>query len=411
MTVGDSTRTQFDVGGVLLDQPFKIRRLGHMGLNLENMEQALPFYTDLLGFRISDTIDFSTRASSPAEIEGLGDPLGYFMRYGSDHHSFVLFNKRIREALDKKRTFRSGITLNQVTWQVGSMNEVQNAIRWFNETNVTVQRVGRDMPGSNWHAYLYDPDGHTNELYYGIEQIGWSGYSKPPALYERGFHEAPSLPQISEYQEIQDAMRRGVDMNSGNRYVPSVPATYDVDGILLARPFKIVRLGPIGLFVDDVATAEEFYIRTLGFIRAQEVIWNGHRVSFLRANTEHHALTLYPTAMRQTLGFSEHTTLASIGFQLANYRQLRDAVRFLKKAGVRSVELPAELRPGIDYAIHFLDPDGHVIQLYYYMEQLGWDGQLRPASVARSESDEEWPATVSARSDTYMGEPYLGPWE
>lgn len=411
MTVADSTRTQFDVGGVLLDQPFKIRRLGHMGLNLENMEQALPFYTDLLGFRISDTIDFSTRASSPAEIEGLGDPLGYFMRYGSDHHSFVLFNKRVREALDKKRTFRPGITLNQVTWQVGSMNEVQNAIRWFNETNVTVQRVGRDMPGSNWHAYLYDPDGHTNELYYGIEQIGWSGHSKPPALYERGFHEAPSLPQISEYQEIQDAMERGVDMLSGNRYVPSVPATYDVDGILLARPFKIVRLGPIGLFVDDVATAEDFYTRTLGFIRTREVTWNGHRVSFLRANTEHHSLTLYPTALREALGFSQHTTLASIGFQLANYRQLRDAVRFLKKAGISTVDLPADLRPGIDYAIHFLDPDGHVIQLYYYMEQVGWDGRPRPSSVARNEPADEWPATLPAQSDTYMGEPYLGPWE
>jgi catechol 2,3-dioxygenase-like lactoylglutathione lyase family enzyme len=411
MTVADSTRTQFDVGGVLLDQPFKIRRLGHMGLNLENMEQALPFYTDLLGFRVSDTIDFSTRASDPSEIEGLGDPKGYFMRYGSDHHSFVLFNKRVREALDKKRTFRPGITLNQVTWQVGSMNEVQDAIRWFNETNVTVQRVGRDMPGSNWHAYLYDPDGHTNELYYGIEQIGWSGHSKPPALYERGFHEAPSLPQISEYQEIQDAMERGVDMLSGNRYVPSVPATYDVDGILLARPFKIVRLGPIGLFVDDVATAEDFYTRTLGFIRTREVTWNGHRVSFLRANTEHHSLTLYPTALREALGFSQHTTLASIGFQLANYRQLRDAVRFLKKAGISTVELPADLRPGIDYAIHFLDPDGHVIQLYYYMEQVGWDGRPRPSSVARNEPADEWPATLPAQSDTYMGEPYLGPWE
>ena len=35
------------------------------------------------------------------------------------------------------------------------------------------------MPGSNWHAYLYDPDGQSNELYYGIEQIGWNGHSKP----------------------------------------------------------------------------------------------------------------------------------------------------------------------------------------------------------------------------------------
>ena len=49
---------------------------------------------------------------------------------------------------------------------------------------------GRDMPGSNWHTYLLDPDGHSNELYYGIEQIGWDGYSKPQSMYDRGFNDA-----------------------------------------------------------------------------------------------------------------------------------------------------------------------------------------------------------------------------
>jgi catechol 2,3-dioxygenase-like lactoylglutathione lyase family enzyme len=403
--------TRFDVGGVLLGQPFKIRRLGHVGLNLEHMEDALKFYGDFLGFRVSDTIDFSERASDAGEIEGLGDPKGYFMRYGSDHHSFVLFNKRIREALDRKRTFRQGVTVNQITWQVGSMSEVANAIRWFNDTGVTIQRVGRDMPGSNWHAYLYDPDGHTNELYYGIEQIGWSGYSKPAALYERGFDEAPTLPQISERQEIQDAIDRGVDLLSGVRSVSTLPATYDVDGILLPRPFKIVRLGPVGLFVQDVEVAERFYTKTLGFIVTERVVWNGHSVTFLRANTEHHSLTLFPLALRSELGQSAHTTLQSIGFQVANYRQLKEAVSFLSARGVRMLELPRELRPGIDYTAYFLDPDGHLIQLYYYMQQVGWDVEARPHNLAVADPPERWPATVPARSDTYMGEPYLGPWE
>ena len=37
------------------------------------------------------------------------------------------------------------------------------------------------------------------------------------------------------------------------------------------------------------------------------------------------------------------------------------------------VDLPPELHPGIDYAAHVLDPDGHVLQLYHEMEQIGWD--------------------------------------
>jgi catechol 2,3-dioxygenase-like lactoylglutathione lyase family enzyme len=341
----------------------------------------------------------------------LGDPKGYFTRYGSDHHSFVIFNKRVREALDKRRKFRPGITVNQITWQVGSMAEVANAIRWFNESGVQIQRVGRDMPGSNWHAYLYDPEGHTNELYYGIEQIGWSGFSKPPALYERGFDEAPPLPQISERQEIDDAIARGVDLLSGNRYVSGLRAEYDVDGILLSRPFKIVRLGPIGLFVDDVSEALRFYVDRLGFTVSETTVWNGHDIVFLRANNEHHSLALFPKAVRADLQLSDHTTLQSLGFQVANYRQLRDAANFLTKMGARIIDLPAALRPGIDYSIHVVDPDGHLIQLYYYMEQIGWDGKARPTSIAAEAPPSQWPATVPAREDTYMGEPFFGPWE
>ena len=69
------------------------------------------------------------------------------------------------------------------------------------------------MPGSNWHTYIRDPDGHTVELYYGMEQIGWDGRSKPEAMYYRAFREQPELPQISEEQEVSDAVAKGIDIN------------------------------------------------------------------------------------------------------------------------------------------------------------------------------------------------------
>ena len=77
------------------------------------------------------------------------------------------------------------------------IEEIADAHTYFTDHQVRIQRVGRDMPGSNWHTYVYDPDGHTNELYYGIEQIGWNQLSKPRALYYRGFQEKPPLPQVS----------------------------------------------------------------------------------------------------------------------------------------------------------------------------------------------------------------------
>ncbi|MBI3060405.1 MAG: VOC family protein [Deltaproteobacteria bacterium] len=402
---------KFNVGGVLLDRPFKIRRLGHFGFNLVKMDEGVRFYTELLGFRVSDVIDYSLRATRPDQLAGLGDPRGYFTRYGSDHHALVLFNQRVREALGPRYRARPGLTINQITWQVGSLREVGNAIHWFDNKGVKIQRSGRDMPGSNWHTYLYDPDGHTNELYYGIEQIGWSGHSKPKVMYNRGFHEPPALPQVSEFEEVQQALKDGVDLLSGYRYAERLPAAYEVDGILLPRPFKIVRLGPVSLFVKDVDAAEAFYRDTLGFIPTEEAAWQGHRCVFMRANTEHHSLALYPLALREKLGMSPHTTSMALGLQLANYEQLRNAVRFLADHGVRVTgSVPPELYPGMDYVAHVFDPDGHCLQLYYYMEQVGWDGKPRPKELRRKPVNGEWPATLEPLSDAYQGEPFLGPW-
>jgi catechol 2,3-dioxygenase-like lactoylglutathione lyase family enzyme len=400
---------QFNVGGVLLDRPFKVRRLGHFGFNLVNVEEGRRFYTELLGFRISDFNDPSARAQSPEQLTGMGDPRGFFLHHGGDHHSFVMFNKRVREALDTRRRFAPGVTINQITWQVGSLQEVGQAIPWLKERGMTIQRAGRDMPGSNWHTYFYDPDGHTNELYYGIEQIGWQGYSKPKVMYDRRFEEAPPLPQISEMDEVEQARQKGIDLQSGYRNVET-GGIYDVDGVLLARPFKVVRIGPVRLFVQDVAIAEQFYRDVMGFTVTEEVIYHGQRCVFLRANTEHHSMALYPIELRETLGLRPDTTNFSFGLQVANYRQLRDAVAFLRERGCVIKELPPELFPGLGHSACVLDPDGHAIQLYAYMEQIGWDGRPRPASQRPQIQAGQWPETVPAESDTYSGEQFLGPW-
>lgn len=411
-----SVQAKFDVGGLLLDRPFKIRRLGHFGFNVGDavMEECRRFYVDLLGFRLSDEASFASRLPEE-ERAGLQHPNGYFTRHNTDHHTFVLFNRDVMERLAGlgRRATTPGVTINQITWQVGSLAEVGNGAKWFAEQGVPIVRTGRDMPGSNWHTYALDPDGHTNELYYGIEQVGWEGYSKPRALYHRGFQTAPELPQIAEFDEIQQALADGVDLHAGFRHADALPAGFDVDGILLPRPFKVVRIGPVSLFVADVDAATAFYRDRLGFTLTEEVSWQGRRCTFLRANTEHHALALFPVELRPALGLSEHSTCAAFGLQLANYRQLRDAVRFLEERGCRFVQsVPPDLYPGIDYAAHVLDPDGHCIQLYYGMEQIGWDGIPRPrdSGPAAAADPASWPETVEARPDTFAGEPFLGPW-
>jgi len=402
-----SVTERYNVGGVILPRPFKIRRLGHFGFNVFKLAEGVEFYTNLLGFRLSDTLDFSRAPWFPKDAD-LGDPRGHFMRYGTDHHAFVLFNKRVMD-FRADRKFASEVTVNQITWQCGSLREIVDAHTYFQELKIPIQRVGRDMPGSNWHVYVYDPDGHTTELYYGIEQIGWNQASKPQSMYYRGFGERPPLPQMSEIAEVAEALDKGIDIFSGHRSRETLPQTYDVEGVLLPRPFKITRIGPVGLFIADVDRAEAFYTEHLGFVRSEETVYRGARCVFLRCGAEHHSVGLFPRELRRTLGLSEHTTCMSFGVQVGSYAQLRAAVAFLKSHGVKFVDsIPPDLYPGIDYSAFALDPDGHCIQLYYYMEQVGWDGRVRPASERRRVGP-SWPETLEPLSDTYVDQVFQGP--
>lgn len=397
----------FDVGGVLLERPFRVRRLGHFGVNVMDSTSVVEFYTRVLGFRVSDTIDF-VGMLGPEQREGLDGGLGYFLRHGTDHHSYVVFPKPAFEAATVPSP--PGVTANQLTWQVGSLSEVCAATDWFPTLDLPVVRAGRDMPGSNWHVYVPDPDGHINELYYGIEQIGWSGHTKPAVMHERIFRHAPDLPQMAEADEVTAALRAGMDVSSGHRHVERDAATCDVQGVLLPRPFKVTRIGPLTLFVSDMAASVEFYTTVMGLRETERIAHDGCECVYLRTNTEHHSLALWPIGLRPVLGLSEHTTLGPIGMQVANYRQLRDAVGHLQAAGFTVTQLPAALHPGIDYAACVRDPDGHTVQLYYYMEQIGWNGSPRPSSLRPEVVPGTWPDVVAAHDDTYAGEPFLGPW-
>jgi catechol 2,3-dioxygenase-like lactoylglutathione lyase family enzyme len=410
MTDPSGVREEFDVGGVRLPRPFKLLRLGHFGVNAEDAEVSRDFYTRLLGFRVSDPIDFGMRLPE-AERGQHGKAVGYFTRHGGDHHSFVIFPRRVMRRLNPHYGKHPEVTINQITWQVSSLREVVEGFDWFNGRGNPVLRSGRDLPGSNWHFYPPDPDGHINELYYGIEQIGWDGYSKPRALHKQRCEKPPLLPHRSEYAEIHEATEKDrLDVSSGWRAEEPASETFDVGGVLLARPFKVVRIGPVRLFVRDMESALRFYRDELGFTLTEEVSYQGQRCVFLRVNTEHHSLALYPRALRATLGLHEGTSLMSFGLQLANYRQLRDALPFLQAAGVRIRYLPPELFPGIDYCAFAIDPDGHALQLHYCMEQVGWDGKPRPAHLRPKIDSARWPETVPAASDSYSGEIYLGPW-
>jgi catechol 2,3-dioxygenase-like lactoylglutathione lyase family enzyme len=397
----------FNVGGLRLERPFKIRRLGHFGVNVVDIPRAAKFYCDLLGFAVSDPINFNR--DEHTAIEKVGSGLGYFMRHGTDHHSFVIFPLRVVNARPGRDKWPKDMTINQITWQVGTLREVVEGNRWLSEMDLQINRTGRDNPGSNWHTYPIGPGYHINELYYGIEQVGWDGLSKPAPMHEKHYMKPPDLPHRSEFAEVQTAMDKSVDIRTGYRHIDPNPEKYDVGGVLLARPFKVERIGPVRIFYDDIDKELAFYRGTLGLVVTEEVTWKGHRCVFLRANNEHHSLALYPRALRRELGLSEHTTLMAFGMQVGSYEQLRAAKEFLGGKGVTLKSLPAELFPGIGHSVLAIDPEGHAMQLYDYMEQIGWDGKPRPVTQRRKIDNENWPDVLEPLGDSYCGETFLGP--
>jgi len=401
-------KTEFNVGGVLIPRPFHITRLGHFGLNFEDIGTAVTFYTHLLGLHISDTLDFAKIGAGLKNSKDLGDTRAYFARHGTDHHAFVLMPSKVRRALDSEKHTPTDVTINQLAWQVGSMAQVANALEWFKNLNMKIYRTGRDIPGSNWHVYNYDPDRHVNELYYGIEQIGWSGHSKPIAIHSP-FFEPPELPYKSEQQEVDDGLEANLDLMSGTRSTDDLPGKYDVDGILMPRPFKITNNGPVHLFVEDMDQALNFYSETLGLKLTETIHWQGHTCHFLRTNTEHHSIGLYPKKIRPILGLSGHTTSLSCGFKVNDYQQLLNAIDFLDAEGIEIKKLPTELFPGMGHTAFVIDPEGHALQLYHYMEQIGWDGMPCPPDKRPKINNDNWPSTLEMKSDMFCGEIYSGP--
>src|SRR5712675_624966 len=108
-----SVNGRYDVGGIYLQQPFKVRRLGHFGFNVEKLPEGREFYGDLLGFTASDTLDFSRAPWFPKRV--------------MDHRA--------------DRKFAPEVTINQITWQCGGLKEIADAHTYFQEQQVRVQRV------------------------------------------------------------------------------------------------------------------------------------------------------------------------------------------------------------------------------------------------------------------------------
>ena len=156
---------------------FQIRKIGHVVLHCRDLERSVRFYTEVLGFQVSDVY--------PGEMAPGGM---VFLRCGTDHHGIGLVGGRDPQAPARD--------LNHLAFEVGSLDEVLRAARRLRAAGAIVDFEGRRRAGVQIAVEFRDPDDHRLEIYWGIDQVGSDGTVRPPSEWQgaSSFREAIENP-------------------------------------------------------------------------------------------------------------------------------------------------------------------------------------------------------------------------
>ncbi len=142
--------------------PFRINKIGHVVLNVVDLERALTFYVEVLGFSVSDIYPDSMVPGGMA-----------FTRFSPDHHGIAFVGSAKAQSERKE--------LNHFAFEVSTLDEVFRARDRLRAAGVNIVYEGRRRAGCQVAVEFLDPDGHHLEIYWGLDQVGHGGYVRPPA--------------------------------------------------------------------------------------------------------------------------------------------------------------------------------------------------------------------------------------
>lgn len=140
---------------------FQIRKLGHIVIQVSDLERSTAFYTQVLGFKVSDVY--------PEEMMAGGM---VFLRCHTDHHCLALVGAGGGRSQNKE--------LHHFAFEVGTLAEVIRARDRLLAHDVKIDFEGRRRAGCQIAVEFRDPDNHSVEIYWGVDQIGSDGRTRPP---------------------------------------------------------------------------------------------------------------------------------------------------------------------------------------------------------------------------------------
>ncbi|NEA41148.1 VOC family protein [Streptomyces sp. SID11385] len=169
---GEPVRAGERAPGILREGPVRPRKLGHVVLGSTDQQTSQRFFTEGIGFRVSD------------EVPGLAA----FMRCSTDHHNVLVQQAPVS-------------FLHHTAWQVDDIDEIGRGAKAMLETDPERHTwgLGRHHIGSNFFWYLKDPAGNFSEYYSDLDCVVEDALWKPgvwdgaQALYSWGPPPPPSF--------------------------------------------------------------------------------------------------------------------------------------------------------------------------------------------------------------------------
>jgi len=156
--------------------PVKIRKIGHVVIQVRDLERSMKFYTEVLNFRVSDR--------SP---EG-----AVFLTSLGEHHTVGLFPSAGEGAATSQK---GDVRLHHFAMEVESLDALFEARDYLKERGVPIVFEGRHRMGGHTSIEFLDPDGFQLELYWDMDKTRPDGRSRPIGSSVKGLEASRDNPK------------------------------------------------------------------------------------------------------------------------------------------------------------------------------------------------------------------------
>ncbi|WP_338892203.1 VOC family protein [Rhodococcus sovatensis] len=171
--------------GIIAEAKVTPRRLGHIVLGTTNFDTAYTFFTDGLGFKVSDIVKGS----------------GVFLRCSTDHHNILVQRSPVQ-------------FMHHSSWQVDDVDAIGRGAMDLLDGHPErhIWGLGRHYAGSNFFWYFKDPAGNFAEYHSDMDHIPEDALWTPEELEgARGLFRwgPPPPPSFIDPEDLADLMIHG----------------------------------------------------------------------------------------------------------------------------------------------------------------------------------------------------------